>query len=325
MELADRIFSIRSEAEFEAVALEVFRLQAHANPVYREYLSRLKTDVRNIRHTREVPFLPIGFFRSHRVVTGSAPDSLFFRSSGTTGMSSSVHYVTDAALYERSFLECFRLFYGDPRRYCIVALLPSYLERNDSSLVYMTERLIRETGHPGSGFWLDRTKQLHDHLLELQRRGQPTLLLGVTFALLDFAERYQLHWPELIVMETGGMKGRREELVREQVHALLCKGFGVDNIHSEYGMTELLSQAYSDGEGVFTAPPWMRVVLRDPTDPFDHRTRTSGGINVIDLANLNACAFLETGDLGRIREDGRFEVLGRFDNADLRGCNLLVV
>jgi phenylacetate-coenzyme A ligase PaaK-like adenylate-forming protein len=325
MNLTDRIFAIRSAAEFEAVALEVFRLQAVENPVYREYLERLSVDAQTVRTLAEVPFLPIGFFRSHRVVTGTAPDAVLFRSSGTTGSTTNVHHVTDTALYERSFREGFRLFYGDPGKYCILALLPSYLERSDSSLVYMADRLIRDSGHPASGFCLDRLEELHETLLSLQARRQPTILLGVTFALLDFAERYRLDWPELIVMETGGMKGRRKELVREEVHALLQSAFGVPQVHSEYGMTELLSQAYSDGAGIFRTPPWMKILLRDPNDPFAVRETGSGGINVIDLANLHSCSFLETGDLGRALPDGGFTVLGRFDNADLRGCNLLVV
>lgn len=217
------------------------------------------------------------------------------------------------------------MFYGDPKKYCILALLPSYLERNDSSLVYMTDHLIRASAHPDSGFFLDKFDHLHDALLRLREQAQPTLLLGVTFALLDFAERFQLNWPELIVMETGGMKGRRKELVRAEVHQRLCPAFGVSRIHSEYGMTELLSQAYSSGEGLFRTPPWMRIVIRDPNDPFETRNSGSGGINVIDLANLYSCSFLETGDLGRIAGAGSFEVLGRFDHADIRGCNLLVV
>ena len=323
--LADQVFSIRNEQEFESVAMEVFRYQASENPVYREYLRQLQRYPADLRELRQVPFLPIDFFRTHRVVTGPSPDAVLFRSSGTTGLSGSLHHVLDRKLYERSFLECFRLFYGDPKKYCILALLPSYLERNDSSLVYMTDHLIRESAHPDSGFFLDKFDHLHDALLRLREQAQPTLLLGVTFALLDFAERFQLNWPELIVMETVGMKGRRKELVRAEVHQRLCPAFGVSRIHSEYGMTELLSQAYSSGEGFFRTPPWMRIVIRDPNDPFETRNSGSGGINVIDLANLYSCSFLETGDLGRIAGAGSFEVLGRFDHADIRGCNLLVV
>ncbi len=323
--LPDRVFSIRTEQEFEAVALEVFRYQAQQNPVYREYLLQLKRDPSAVRDLRQVPCLPIDFFRTHRVVTGPSPDAVIFRSSGTTGSAMSEHHVVDPLLYERSFLECFRLFYGDPKKYCVLALLPSYLERSDSSLVHMTDRLIRESAHPDSGFFLNKLDDLHRTLLRLQEQAQPTLLLGVTFALLDFAERFQLNWPELIVMETGGMKGRRKELVREEVHERLRPAFGVPQIHSEYGMTELLSQAYSAGAGIFRTPPWMRVVLRDPNDPFETLKRGSGGINVIDLANLYSCSFLETGDLGRIAGADSFEVLGRFDHTDIRGCNLLVL
>ena len=253
------------------------------------------------------------------------PVQVVFSSSGTTGQVQSKHLVTDLGLYEESFNSAFQQFYGDPKDSCILALLPSYQEREGSSLIYMVDALIAQSQHPNSGYFLHNNEGLYQTLLNLQQQHQKTILIGVTYALLDFIEEYKLEFPELIIMETGGMKGKRKEMVREELHELLMAGFGVPAIHSEYGMTELLSQGYSYGQGIFNAPPWMRIVLRDTNDPLSLiQNKQTGGINVIDLANLNSCSFIATQDLGKTYPDGSFEVLGRFDNADIRGCNLLV-
>ena len=240
-------------------------------------------------------------------------------------MITSSHYVTDKSWYEDSFRNAFRLFYGDIESYTVLALLPSYLEREGSSLIYMADDLIKQSNHPDSGFFLYNHDELAAQIKKQQQLQKPTLLIGVTFALLDFIEKYHFDFPQLIVMETGGMKGRRKEMIREELHNNLCQGFGVNAIHSEYGMTELLSQAYSKGEGIFNCPSWMRIITRDTNDPLTIiNNQTVGGINVIDLANINSCSFIATQDLGRVYANGSFEVLGRFDNADIRGCNLLV-
>lgn len=322
---ADRIFGISSDEQFYELALEVFRFQAAENPVYKAYLDHLGISPRDINTLDEIPFLPIGFFKSHRVVTGKQGHDLIFESSGTTGENTSKHYVCDQKIYKRSFTSTFKLFYGDPTRYCILALLPAYLERQNSSLVYMANELIRQSGYPGSGFYLDDLKGLIRQLEEMEDEHEPTLLLGVSFALLDLADNFPLDLKNIIIMETGGMKGRREELTRKELHERLCIGLKRGSIHSEYGMTELLSQAYAKKDGVFNTPPWMKVMIRDPYDPFSLMFRdSSGGINIIDLANLHSCSFIATQDIGKITPDGGFEVLGRFDNSDIRGCNLML-
>jgi hypothetical protein len=273
----------------------------------------------------QIPYLPISFFKTHAVLSSKDKPEIIFSSSGTTGMVQSRHLVTDVGLYEQSFNKAFEQFYGQVENTCLLALLPSYLERDGSSLIYMVDALLKQSKHHHSGYFLHNHEDLYNKLQKLKAAGQKTILIGVTYALLDFIEKYQVNFPELIVMETGGMKGKRKEMVREELHQLLTAGFGVSTIHSEYGMTELLSQAYSYGSGVFNCPPWMKICLRDTNDPLspapDNKT---GGINIIDLANLNSCSFIATQDLGRIFQDGSFEVLGRFDNADIRGCNLLV-
>jgi hypothetical protein len=237
----------------------------------------------------------------------------------------SSHYVTDVTWYTESFRKAFTLFYGDVKDYTVLALLPSYLEREGSSLIYMATDLIKESAKLDSGFYLYNHEELYGQLKKQRKEEKPTLLIGVTFALLDFTEKYNLNFPELIVMETGGMKGRRKEMIREELHGLLCKGFGTENIHSEYGMTELLSQAYSKGKGIFNCPPWMKIMIRDPNDPLSNLgNEKTGGINIIDLANINSCSFIATQDLGKIYADNSFEILGRFDNSDIRGCNLLI-
>ncbi len=322
---ADRIFGISSEEQFRELSLEIFQYQAAENPVYKAYLNHLGILPSSVKILEEIPFLPLELFKKHRVVTGDRDHEVIFESSGTTGESTSKHYVIDLELYLRSFTSTFKLFYGDPSAFCILALLPAYLERQHSSLVYMANELIRLSRHQGSGFYLYDFKGLIHQLETLENEHQPTLLLGVSFALLDLADNFPLNLKNTIVMETGGMKGRREEMTRQELHERLCIGLKLGSIYSEYGMTELLSQAYSKEDGIFHSPPWMRVLIRDPYDPFSMMSReSSGGINIIDLANLYSCSFIATQDIGKITPDGGFEVLGRFDNSDIRGCNLML-
>ncbi|MBT8188023.1 MAG: acyl transferase, partial [Croceitalea sp.] len=296
------------------------------NPVYREFCNRLKIDTAAVKDVNQIPYLPIEFFKTKRVVSGQNSPQAVFSSSGTTGSTSSKHYVADSKLYEMSFRKTFELFYGSITDYCVLALLPSYLERSGSSLIYMVNDLIFKSKHPDSGFYLDNLVALKSKIEQQEKRGQKTLLIGVSFALLDFIESFDLSLWHTIVMETGGMKGRRKELIRNELHQLLKKAFGTKTIHSEYGMTELLSQAYSQGEGIFECPPWMRVSTRDTEDPLSRQEfGKTGGINVIDLANVYSCAFIATQDLGKVYTDGSFEVLGRFDHSDIRGCNLMAL
>ncbi|RXQ92929.1 acyl transferase [Ancylomarina salipaludis] len=324
-DLKHRIFNIQSEEEFRQIAFEVFQFQATNNPVYAEYIKLLNVDVSKIDAIHKIPFLPIEFFKSHKVVSSQEEAKAIFTSSGTTGNLTSRHYVPDLGIYEDSFTKGFEAFYGPVNEYCILALLPSYLEREGSSLIYMMEKLIKDSGHPKSGFYLNNHEELIANLNELKSQNQKVLLLGVSFALLELAENHQLDLGEVIVMETGGMKGRRKEMTREELHAIFTSRLGVKKIHSEYGMTELLSQGYSKGDSLFKTPAWMKILIRDAYDPFSYeRTGRSGGVNVIDLANLYSCSFIETQDLGKIHADGKFEILGRFDNSDIRGCNLLV-
>ncbi len=321
----ERIFSITSEQEFQQAALAVFEYQAINCKVYSHFIKGLNIDAAEITRVEQIPYLPISFFKNHEVKSDNAQIQTVFTSSGTTGMITSRHLVTDVSWYEESFRKAFELFYGDIKTYTVLALLPSYLEREGSSLIYMAADLIKGSQNPDSGFYLYNHEELNQQLLKQQQAGKPTLLIGVTFALLDFVETYQLNFPKLIVMETGGMKGRRKEMIREELHSLLCDGFGVKHIHSEYGMTELLSQAYSKGDGIFACPPWMKILTRDTNDPLSFiSANKTGGINVIDLANINSCSFIATQDLGKLYSNGEFEVLGRFDNADIRGCNLLI-
>ncbi len=328
----EEIFAINNENAFVELALAVFKWQAKNNDVYRRYIETLKIDPSKVTQLNQIPFLPIGFFKEHKVEVGlgiGKANPVVFESSGTTGTVNSKHYVNDIALYEESFKKGFEHFYGNVEDYCILALLPSYLERDNSSLVYMTKELIKDSKHKMSGFYLRNHQDLLNTIKELN--GQKILLIGVTFALLDLLDfmheksNTSINFDDVIILETGGMKGKRKELIREELHEILCKGFHKKQIHSEYGMTELLSQAYSQGNGIFNCPPWMKVITRDVNDPFallaNNRT---GGINVIDLANLNSCSFIATQDLGKVHNDGSFEVLGRFDNSDVRGCNLLV-
>ncbi|RKE00218.1 LuxE/PaaK family acyltransferase [Marinifilum flexuosum] len=325
MNWKNKIFSINNELEFKQVALEIFRYQAENNEVYREYLQYLKKDFNQITKLTEIPFLPIEFFKSRKVVSSNNPAKEIFTSSGTTGNLTSRHFVPDISIYEKSFKKGFEDFYGPITDYCVLALLPSYLEREGSSLIYMMEHLIKDSKHAKSGFYLHNHEELIECIADLKKSNQKILLLGVSFALLDLAEKYTLDLSDVIIMETGGMKGRRKEITREELHAFLCSRLGVNEIHSEYGMTELLSQAYSKGQSLFQTPNWMKIMIRDAYDPFSYeKTGRTGGVNVIDLANVHSCSFIETQDLGKIHEDGKFEILGRFDHSDIRGCNLLV-
>ncbi|RZK48329.1 MAG: acyl transferase [Pedobacter sp.] len=327
----ENFWEINSEAAFEKAALQLFYQQAQHCRVYAEFLKHLGFDkqaILGINEITQIPFLPVSFFKNQLVLDQRikiTDKAITFSSSGTTGMVQSKHIVPDASLYEKSFNTAFEKFYGNLKDACFLALLPSYLEREGSSLIYMAEALIHQSEQPASGFFLDDLKQLRSILLYNKEKAIPTILLGVTYALLDFIEVGSISFPELIVMETGGMKGKRKEMIRPELHEILRSGFGVEKIHSEYGMTELLSQAYSKGDGLFTCPPWMKVLLREPNDPFTIvKNNQAGGINIIDLANVHSCAFIATQDLGKLLPDGRFEVLGRFDQSDLRGCNLLV-
>lgn len=321
----EQVFSISNNAQFNATALQVFRHQAANCAVYAKFIEGLKVDATKVDRVEQIPFLPVEFFKSHPVVSNNNDIENTFSSSGTTGITTSRHLVTDVSWYVESFRRAFRLFYGDIENYTLLALLPSYLEREGSSLIYMADDLIKQSHNPDSGFYLYNYEELYYQLKKQQQAKKPTLLIGVTFALLDFVEQHPINFPELIVMETGGMKGKRKEMIREELHETLCKGFGVDTIHSEYGMTELLSQAYSSGNGIFNTPPWMRIITRDTNDPISLISYgKTGGVNIIDLANVNSCSFIATQDLGKVYTDGSFEILGRFDNADIRGCNLLI-
>ncbi|WP_224491309.1 LuxE/PaaK family acyltransferase [Robertkochia flava] len=321
----ESIFNIKDEADFTRTALEVFRFQYRNNPVYRKFCDLLNRAPEDIQEVREIPFMPIEFFKSHRVLGGNLDVAETFSSSGTTGMQTSKHYVHDLSWYEESFRRGFEHFYGPVKDYVVLALLPSYLERTGSSLIYMVNDMIEKSGHEVSGFFLNDLEGLAGLLKALDSAGQKVLLIGVSFALLDLVESFDFSLKHTVVMETGGMKGRRKELIRDELHGILKQGFGVSKIHSEYGMTELLSQAYSKGDGIFNTPPWMQIRVRDMEDPFSYLGKgRGGGINVIDLANIHSCSFLATQDLGRAKEEG-FEVLGRFDNSDIRGCNLMVL
>ena len=320
------IFTISSQKQFEKTALKVFRFQYENNTVYHEFCDFLKTDVQKVKSLQQIPFLPIQFFKSLEVVSSTNPVQEIFTSSGTTGMITSKHLVTDVSLYEESYRKGFSQFYGNIEDYVILALLPSYMEREGSSLIYMVKDLIESSNHPESGFYLHSHDELIAKLIALDQVGQNVILIGVTFALLDLIEKQVFHLKHTIIMETGGMKGRRKEMIREELHEQLCKGFGVTAIHSEYGMTELLSQAYSLGNGVFECPSWMQILIRDTEDALTYvDPGKTGGINVIDLANINSCSFIATQDLGKKNANNSFEVLGRFDNSDIRGCNLMVV
>ena len=320
------LFSISNQKQFEKIALKTFRYQYENNLVYQEFCDLLHTNVQKVKTLQQIPFLPIQFFKSHTVVSNNEAPQAIFTSSGTTGMTTSQHLVTDVSLYEESYRRGFSQFYGNIENYVVLALLPSYLEREGSSLIYMVEDLIQLSNQPESGFYLNNHDELIEKLIELDSLGQNVILIGVTYALLDLIEKRKFQLQNTIIMETGGMKGKRKEMIREELHQQLCAGFGVASIHSEYGMTELLSQAYSLGEGIFECPSWMQILIRDTEDALSYITNgKTGGINVIDLANRNSCSFIATQDLGKKYANGTFEVLGRFDNSDIRGCNLVVI
>lgn len=320
------IFTITGPKQFEKIALKVFRFQYENNVVYREFCELLKVEKGNVKSLQQIPFLPIQFFKSHEVVSNSDTIQETFTSSGTTGMITSKHLITDVTLYENSYRNAFSEFYGNIEDYVVLALLPSYLERSGSSLIYMVKDLIALSNNSNSGFYLNNYDELISKLIALDSLGQNVILIGVTYALLDLIEKQKFQLKNTIIMETGGMKGKRKEIIREELHEILCEGFGVTSIHSEYGMTELLSQAYSLGNGIFECPNWMDILIRDTEDALTYVTAgKTGGINVIDLANINSCSFIATQDLGKKYPNNSFEVLGRFDNSDIRGCNLMVM
>jgi hypothetical protein len=334
--IINNIFSVTPQ-QFNELADKVAQFQRENNAVYGEWnamfndkrlmINEEKSQL-NINHLTLITnhcFLPISFFKTNTVVTTEFEPAVVFESSGTSQTINSRHLVKDVSIYKKSFFKAFELFYGDITEWCIIGLLPSYLERNNSSLIVMVDELIKASNNSNSGFYLYDFDKLQSVLLQQEAKRQKTLLIGVTFALLDFAEQYKLNLEYTTIMETGGMKGRRKELTRAEVHAIICNGFGVENVHSEYGMTELLSQAYSLGDGRFICPPWMKVLVRDEDDPLTIRQSGRGVLNVIDLANVYSCSFIATDDVGIVYEDGSFEVWGRLDNSDIRGCSLLVV
>ncbi len=328
---ASSVFSLSNKKGFEKKALEIFHFQAEQNPVYKKYVEQIGINPEKVKTVSQIPFLPIEFFKTHEVVTGDrgqgASDKNIFMSSGTTSENRSKHYVSDISLYEKSFRKCFEIFYGNISQYAILALLPSYYENRNSSLMYMVQDLIKRSKNKYSSFYNHKDETLLKVLQTLSKKKQKIILFGVSFALLDLAEKISKPFTgakNLIVIETGGMKGRREEITRNELHKTLCKKLGAKKIHSEYGMTELLSQTYSKGDGIFNCPPWMKVFIRDVNDPFQILPHgKTGALNIIDLANIHSCSFIATQDVGRIQEDDSFEVLGRMDNSDLRGCNLL--
>jgi phenylacetate-coenzyme A ligase PaaK-like adenylate-forming protein len=323
---SNSIFNIKTQTEFENLALQIFKFQFENNKVYRSFCDLLYKHPSDIKTIQDIPFLPIQFFKTHKILSSEDNIKATFTSSGTTSNVISKHYVTNLETYKQSFTKGFQQFYGNIDNYVILALLPSYLERKGASLVYMVNDLISQSNHTESGFYLDNISELKDTLISLNSKEKKVLLIGVSFALLDFVETHQFNLKNTIIMETGGMKGRRKELIRTELHKQLKSGFGVKNIHSEYGMTELLSQAYSKGKGIFNCPNWMQVLTRDTEDALTIQSQgETGGINVIDLANINSCSFIATQDLGRTYENGTFEIIGRFDDSDIRGCNLMVL
>ena len=324
--MQNAVFNIQNQSDFKTCALQVFRHQFKNNTVYRSFCDLLYIHSSDVKKVEEIPFLPIQFFKSHAVLSSTQAVKETFTSSGTTGSSVSKHMVTDLSWYTKSYTKGFEYFYGPIEEYTVLGLLPNYLERDGSSLIYMVDDFIKKSNKPASGFYLNNLTELSKTLIALDKKGEKVLLIGVTFALLDLVERQQFKLQNTIIMETGGMKGRRKEMIREELHEILCAGFGVSKIHSEYGMTELLSQGYSSGDGVFDCPPWMKILARDTEDALTMvGTNKTGGLNVIDLANYNSCSFIATQDLGKVDNNGSFEVLGRFDHSDIRGCNLMVM
>ena len=312
-------------SNFMQMALSIMQYQAKNNAVYSEWVESMKVALDTVKSLEQIPFLPIDFFKTHAIYTGTTCPSFYFESSGTTQDTLSKHFVKDLSVYEQSFMLCFQQFYGAPQDYCILGLLPNYLERQHSSLVYMTQHLIQASKDVRSGFYLYDFNKLNETLAKLEKEQQKTLLIGVSFALMDFVDTYPQTLKHTLVMETGGMKGRKQELTKPALHAYLANGFGIETIHSEYGMTELLSQAYSKGEGIYTCPPWMKVLVADESDPTALSATGRGVLHIIDLANHHSCAFIATEDIGIVHPDGSFEVIGRLDKSARRGCSLLVV
>ena len=320
-ELLSRIFSV-DESKFDQLALDVFRYQVKYNDVYNRFLSYLKVNSEKVDNVSQIPFLPIEVFKHQRVASFSTPEQKVFYSSGTTSENRSAHFIYDLEIYNRCLIECFKLFYGSPQNYIIAGLLPSYLQQGNSSLVYMVKKLMEYSGQDKELFFLNNFSELHKYLVK-RNNEKKILLIGVSYALLDFGRQFPGDYKNLIIMETGGMKGRREEITRADLHFQLKKFFNVETIHSEYGMTELLSQAYSKSSGKYFCPPWMKLKIKDPNDPLAE-AKDSGVIHITDLANIDSCSFIATKDLGKINYDNSFEILGRIDNSDLRGCNLLI-
>ncbi|MDO6673962.1 acyl transferase [Tenacibaculum sp. 1B UA] len=324
--MKNTIFNIQSTEDFNKTALQVFKHQFTNNKVYRSFCDLIYVHPSDVNTIEQIPFLPIQFFKTREVLSSTEEIQETFTSSGTTGNTTSKHLVTDLSWYETSYLKGFDYFYGNIEHYVVLALLPNYLERKGSSLIYMVDDLIKRSKNPESGFYLNNLNELAQKLTHLDSQGKKVLLIGVSFALLDLIEQYDFNLSNTIIMETGGMKGKRKELIRNELHTILSNGFGVNEIHSEYGMTELLSQGYSKGNGVFNCPPWMQILTRDTEDALTILPKEkSGGINVIDLANYNSCSFIATQDLGKVYQDNSFEIIGRFDNSDIRGCNLMVL
>jgi phenylacetate-coenzyme A ligase PaaK-like adenylate-forming protein len=322
--LKNKIFGIQNDTEFNEIALEIFRYQYNNNHIYKQFIDINDFKISEINHYKNIPFLPIEFFKTHKILSSNIIPEIFFESSGTSGMTRSRHYISNINLYEKSFLKSFETFFGNIANYCLIALLPNYQEQKNSSLIYMINKLITATQNNDSGFYLYNLENLANKLIDLKEKKQKTILFGVTYALLDLAEKFPVNIPEAIIFETGGMKGRRKEMIREELHNTLKTAFKVNTIHGEYGMTELLSQAYSKENGRFYAPKWMKILIRETNDPFSILDNNkTGGINIIDLANIESCSFIATQDLGIHFEDGSFEISGRFDNSDIRGCNLM--
>ena len=320
------IFNIQNETDFERCALQVFKHQFENNKVYRSFCDLLYIHPSDVKEVADIPFLPIQFFKTHQILSTNQSVQETFTSSGTTGAQVSKHLVADVSWYQASYTRAFEHFYGPVEDYTVLGLLPNYLERDGSSLIYMVNDFIHKSNNPKSGFYLDNLSELTKTLIALDQKGEKVLLIGVTFALLDLIESQTFTLKNTVIMETGGMKGRRKEMIREELHEILAAGFGVSKIHSEYGMTELLSQGYSNGDGIFDCPPWMKILTRDTEDALTLvGANKTGGLNVVDLANYNSCSFIATQDLGKVNSNGRFEVLGRFDHSDIRGCNLMVM
>jgi len=320
-----QIFNLNTHKSFKEHALKIFQFQAVKNRTYSEFINKLNIDSASVTKIEQIPFLPIQFFKTHQILSSKEPIQQVFLSSGTTDLIRSKHYITNLKLYRSSFTMGFQHFYGEIENFTILALLPNYLEQEGSSLVYMVNELIEKSGSEESGFYLHNLNELAQKLIHLDQNGMKIMLIGVSYALLDLIDLKRFDLKNTIIMETGGMKGQRKEMIKTELHQVLCDGFGVERIHSEYGMTELLSQAYSLGKGIFKAPPWMRILIRDTEDALNTLPQgKTGGLNIIDLANINSCSFIATQDLGKTYSDGTFEVLGRFDNSDIRGCNLMI-